>query len=99
MILTKSQIKTLRSLAHKLKPVVRVGQHGLTENVIKEVGYALEFHELIKLKVNVGNRQERDEVIRKICEQTCAQNIQQIGNIAVLFRRNAQKPVISLAKK
>ncbi len=98
MILTKKQIKYLRALTHKLKPVVRVGQNGLTENVLEEVRKALECHELIKLKINVGERQERDEVLQKICEETKSECIQQIGNVAALFRRNAQKPVISLAK-
>lgn len=98
MVLTKNQIKYLRSLAHKLKPVVRVGQHGLTENVIEEIKIALEHHELIKLKINVGERQERDEVLQRVCEQTRSTCIQKIGNVAVLFRRNTQKPVISLKK-
>ena len=98
MVLTKSQIKYLRSLAHKLKPVVRVGQNGLTDNVMEEVRNALECHELIKMKINVGERKDRDEVLEKITEETKSECIQQIGNVAVLFRRNAQKPVISLAK-
>ncbi len=98
MVLTKSQIKTLRSLAHQLKPVVRIGQNGLTENVMEEIRSSLEYHELIKLKINVGDRQERDEVLQKITDETKSECIQQIGNTAVLFRRNAQKPVISLAK-
>ena len=98
MKLTKSQIKYLRSLAHKLKPVVRVGQNGLTENVMDEVRNALERHELVKIKINVGERQERDDVLGKISEETKSECIQKIGNVAVLFRRNAQNPVISLAK-
>ncbi|MFK8067466.1 MAG: ribosome assembly RNA-binding protein YhbY [Gammaproteobacteria bacterium] len=98
MILTKKQIKYLRSLAHDLSPVVRIGQNGLTENVLEEVKNALEHHELIKLKINVGERQERDDVLLKICEETKSRCIQKIGNTATLFRRNPQKPVISLAK-
>lgn len=98
MILTKKQIKTLRSLAHQLKPVVRIGQNGLTDNVMEEIANALEYHELIKMKINVGDRQERDDILQKICEETRSESIQKIGNVAVLFRRNAQKPVISLAK-
>ncbi len=98
MILTKSQIKYLRSLAHNLKPVVRVGQNGLTENVMGEVNSALEYHELIKIKINVGERKDRDEILEKIMEGTKSECIQKIGNVAVLFRRNAQKPVISLGQ-
>lgn len=99
MILTKSQIKYLRSLAHTLKPVVMIGQNGLTENVMTEIWNALEHHELIKLKLNLGDRQARDEALQKIIEETRSSLIQRIGNIAVLFRRNPQKTVISLANK
>ncbi len=98
MVLTKAQIKYLRSLAHSLKPVVRVGQNGLTENIIEETKNALEYHELIKMKITVGDRQARDEVLATICEETRSECVQKIGNVAVLFRRNAQKPVISLAR-
>lgn len=97
MILTKSQMKRLRSLAHKLSPVVRLGQHGLTENVLVEIQQALECHELIKIKLNVGERQVRDDALQKIVTETRSECVQQVGNVAVLFRRNAQKPVISLA--
>lgn len=99
MILTKSQIKYLRSLGHTLKPVVMIGQNGLTENVMTEIVNALEHHELIKLKLNVGDRQVRDEALLKIIEETRSSLIQQIGNMAVLFRRNPQNTVISLANK
>lgn len=98
MILTKSQIKKLRALAHKLNPVVMLGQNGLTENVLEEINLALDHHELIKIKLNVGDRDLRNTTLDSIVSDTKANCVQQVGNTAVLFRRNAQKPVISLAK-
>lgn len=98
MILTKAQEKFLRSLGHDLKPVVMLGQHGLTENVLKEVDQALTYHELIKVKVAVGDRDLRDQIVGEIVEQVNASLIQKVGNMILLFRRNPQKPVISLSK-
>ncbi len=96
MTLSTAQQKHLRSLAHKLSPVVRVGQHGLSENVLKEVELALDHHELIKLKISVGDRDQRHAVIQAIQEHSNALLVQSIGNIAVLYRRNRKKPVIQL---
>jgi len=96
--LSKSQIRHLRGLAHSLKPVVMIGQHGLRDSVLEELGIALEHHELIKAKVNVGDRDARDAVIKMVVEQTDAELVQRIGNMAVLFRRNPKKPRIELPR-
>ena len=41
----------LKKLAQQLKPVVIIGQKGLTEAVINEVDIALKAHECIKIKI------------------------------------------------
>ena len=98
MKLNKSQIRHLRSRAHALKPVVMIGQHGLRESVLKELGVALDHHELIKVKVSVGDRDQRDAVIDTLLARTGAELVQRIGNMAVLFRRNAEKPKVELPR-
>lgn len=99
MKLTEQQLKHLRGLAHKLKPVVMVGQHGLKETILEEIENALEFHELIKVKISVGDRDMRDEIIEAILEDSRATLIQRVGNVATLFRRNPKKPKIVLSLK
>ncbi|MCL4150315.1 UNVERIFIED_CONTAM: hypothetical protein GTU68_015440 [Idotea baltica] len=96
--LSKKQIKSLKSLAHDLSPVVRVGQHGLSEAVIKELEIALDHHELVKIKVAADDRDAREAIVLSMAEQTHAQVVQRIGGIVVLFRRNTKKPVIELSK-
>jgi RNA-binding protein len=96
MTLTDQQRKRLRALAHPRKPVVIVGQRGLTDSVIEEIRLALEHHELVKVKVNVSDRDARAQAVQQICEHTGADLVQRIGFIATLFRRNPQKPVIEL---
>lgn len=98
MKLTQKQIKHLKSLAHSLKPVVRVGQHGVTPAVIKELEIALDHHELLKVKVSVGDRDLRATMIDDLCRKTEAVSIQSIGNIAVLFRRNTKAPTMELPR-
>ncbi len=96
MPLTPNQKRQLKSLAHHLKPVVMVGQHGLTENVLNEIGIALDVHELIKVRVSGADREERKAMLETIGKECQAELIQSIGHVAVFFRRNAKKPKIRL---
>lgn len=96
-ILDKATIKYLRSLAHALKPVVRLGQHGLTDAVTKELDGALSHHELVKVKLSASERDARIAQLEAICTAVNAISVQQIGHTATLFRRNDKKPVIELA--
>jgi RNA-binding protein len=79
--------KKLRAEAHTLKPVVMIGQSGLTATVLAEIELALDAHELIKVKIR-AERDERKMIIEKICSDTGAELIQTIGQIAVIYRLN-----------
>lgn len=92
MELTEAQKKRLRTRAHDLKPVVMVGQQGLKPTVLEEISGALDFHQLIKVKLNVGDRDLRDEILAQILQYSQAQLVQRIGNIGVLYRRNPDRP-------
>jgi RNA-binding protein len=96
MKINNAQKKFLRQAAHHLKPVVWAGQHGITDGLIKEIEEALERHELIKVKCRLGEREERDAGINKICKDTNAVLVQRIGNIVTLYKKNNEKPVIKI---
>jgi RNA-binding protein len=98
MTLSESQKKYLRGLGHGLKPVVMVGDSGLTEAVMSEFNGSLEHHELIKVRVKVGDRAERDRVIAQLCTSANAELVQRIGNMALLFRENPEKRRIRLPR-
>lgn len=85
--LNNIQVKQYRAIAHKLKPVVTIAANGLSEGVLLELERVLTDHELIKLKVAVGDRDARDSLIEAVCLQTHAQLVQRIGNTATLLRR------------
>ncbi len=90
--------KHLKGLAHHLKPVVLLGQKGLTDAVVQELREALAHHELVKIRVSAEDREERQAIIEALCEQTEAKLIQRIGHVAVLFKRNHEKPKLVLPK-
>jgi len=98
MNITKTQHKFLRSKAHHLKPVIWIGQNGLTESVIAELETALDHHELIKVKLRVGDRELRNKTVKDVCQATHSMKIQGIGSIVSIYRRNEKQPVIELPK-
>lgn len=87
MPLTEQEKKRLRGLGHQLKPVITVGIGGLSSSLLEEFENSLEHHELMKVRVNTGSRDERNTAIRRLCEYSGAQLIQRIGNVGLLFRK------------
>lgn len=96
MALTDKQRKFLRGLAHAMQPCVTVGSAGLTAGLLAEFDEQLNHHELIKVKVRVGDRRLRDATVRELGEQSGAECITRIGNVAVFFRQRADDPGIRL---
>jgi len=82
--------KKLRAQAHGLKPVIMIGQAGLTAAVLAEIELALDSHELIKVRIR-AEREDRKQISEKICADTGAALIQTIGQIAVIYRLNPNK--------
>ena len=56
-----SERQLLKAKAHNLKPVVLMGAKGLTQAVIDETEIALLAHELIKIKINGQEKNDRKE--------------------------------------
>lgn len=96
MPFTNEQKKAYRTIGHSLKPVVSIASKGLTENVYEELNRALDDHELIKIKISVGDRTNRNQVLDQILAKTQSELVQQIGNVALILRRNPKaKPRLS----
>ncbi len=84
------QLKQLKTKAHELKPVIMIGQAGLTEAVGKEIELALDTHELIKIKIR-AEREDRKQMQQQICTETQAELIQSIGQVVVIYRKKPEK--------
>lgn len=90
MPLSTKDKKHLKAIGHHLKPVLQLGDKGLTEALTTELDNRLEDHELIKVKVAGLDRDEREAVITALCDSTRAELVQRIGNIALLYRAAAK---------
>jgi len=87
MSINSKQRKALKTKAHHLKPVIRIGQHGVSEGVVAETHIALDTHELIKVQIQQGERAERHAAIETLCQQTEAELVHSIGKIFIIYRQ------------
>lgn len=91
MNLTPKHKKQLKAEAHALKPIVMIGNKGLTEAVINEINQALDDHELIKIRSSEADRVARQDLFAEICKSTTSQLVQIIGKIGVIYRKVNKK--------
>lgn len=90
MALTPKARQQLKAKAHKLKPVILIGNKGLTAAVKNEIDIALDAHELIKIRLSTNDRDEKKAMLDEICESAKAEQVQLIGKIGVVYRKNEE---------
>lgn len=83
--------QALKGRAHALDTLVIIGDNGLTANVIREIDRTLKAHELIKIRANSDDRDERAAWLDKICGTLSAAPVQLIGKTLVIWRENPEK--------
>ncbi len=93
MKLSNKQKQYLKGLAHSIKPVVQLGNNGLTEGVVAEIDNALSHHELIKIKVPTDDREQKQLIMEAIIRETNAIKLQVIGHTMVMFRQSEEKKI------
>ena len=89
--LSPRQRSELRARAHRLDPVVIIGDKGLTDEVVAEIDRALKAHELVKVRAATDDRDARSVWMESICEKLEAHPVQQIGKVLVVYRENPEK--------
>ena len=85
--LSGAQRKHLRGLAHHVKPVVHVGKNGVTDPVLQEVEEALDYHELIKVKL-VDPQGRKKELADELASRSGGTHVGLVGNIVTLYRQH-----------
>ena len=96
MSLTQNQLRFLRSKSHPLKPLILIGNAGLTDGVCAETERALADHELIKVKVRGTERTERDVMLCELARRTSSTLVQRIGHVASFYRVHPEAPRLIL---
>lgn len=86
--LNNRQISYLKGLGQLLEPVVRVGNAGLSEGFIASLNQALDDHELVKVKF-AALKEEKKALSPQLAELTHSRLVMRVGNVAVLYREQA----------
>ena len=96
------QKKYLKGLVHGMKPVVFVGQNGLSPTVTRAVHGSLEKHELIKVKFgDFKEKSQKKEMAAVIEKETTSELVGMIGHIAIFYRqqKDPEKRKIQVPKR
>jgi RNA-binding protein len=96
MKLADNQLRFLRGKAHPLKPLILIGQAGLTDGVCAETIRALQDHELIKVRVRNAERAAREALFSELVQRTGSILVQRIGHVAALYRPGSPLPKLVL---
>jgi RNA-binding protein len=96
------QKRYLRGLAHSLKPLVFVGQKGLTQPLVDAMDDALGHHELVKVKfVEYKEKEKKLALVEQIENEVSCEMVGLIGHIATFFRQQSdpEKRKIGLPRR
>jgi RNA-binding protein len=89
MALTERQKNHLRRRGHVLHPLVLVGQRGMNTGVVEELKLALEHHELVKLRVRAGSREDRDAIFAELASLSASEFVFRVGNVGLFYKKNS----------
>lgn len=87
--LTSQERSALRAAAHPLRPVVLIGDRGLSESVLKEIDVHLTAHQLIKIRVGGEDREAREAMLQTICDSLSCAPVHHLGKTLIIYRPDA----------
>lgn len=98
-MLNSKQRAQLRGLANSLDAIFQIGKGGINDQLIKQVGEALEARELIKLSVLETSPVKSREAADKVAEAVGCDVVQVIGSKFILYKESKENKKIVLTKK
>lgn len=84
--ITSQERSALRAAAHPLRPVVLIGDKGLSESVLKEIDLNLKAHQLIKVRVAGEEREGREAMLETICDTLSCAVVHHLGKTLIIYR-------------
>ena len=84
--ITSRERSALRAAAHPLRPVVLIGDRGLSDSVLKEIDRSLTAHQLIKIRAGGEDREARDAMLEAICDALSCAPVHHLGKTLILYR-------------
>lgn len=88
------QRKFLRSQAHPLRPLVQVGESGVSEAILGALDAALRDHELVKVRLREPD--DKKAAARALADASQAALCGVVGHTVILYRPHPEDPQIEL---
>ena len=92
--LSGRQRRHLRGLAHAIRPLVQVGESGVSPAIITALDAALNDHELVKVRLHRPD--DKKASARNLAERTGAHLCGVVGHTVVLYRRSEENPRVEV---
>ncbi len=83
--LSNVQIRDLKARAQRLKPTLKVGKDGISQQFLAALDEALKHHELIKVKFDYFKDQKKS-LSPELADKSCSHLVMRVGNVVVLYR-------------
>jgi RNA-binding protein len=83
--LTNAQIRELKAKAQLLKPMLKIGKEGMSQEFLAALDGVLKHHELVKVKFTEFKEQKK-ELTPVLAEKSGSHLIARVGNVVVLYR-------------
>jgi RNA-binding protein len=93
-VLTGAQRRHLRSLAHPLRPIVFIGEGGISDAVLKALDDALTSHELVKVRLRQPSNKK--DTARSLAQASGSVLCGVVGHTVVLYRPDPVEPKIQI---
>jgi len=91
------QRRFLRSRAHPLRPLIQVGEGGLSEALLGALDDALRDHELVKVRLR--EPADKKQAAREIAEASHSALCGVVGHMVILYRPHPDEPQIELPER
>ncbi len=96
--MTSKQRAYLRKMSHDIDPIFQVGKGGVTPELSKSVGEALEKRELVKSTILKNCVEDVRDVAETIAGRTNSEVVQVMGRRFVLYKESSDNKQIVLPK-
>lgn len=93
--ITSKRIARLKKIGNKMRPIIRIGKEGISDNIIDNLSKVLVTRELIKVRILNNSDEEVRDVAEKLSQSTDSRIVSVIGKTILLFKENPKKPKIS----
>ncbi|MCI5675075.1 MAG: YhbY family RNA-binding protein [Ezakiella sp.] len=87
-MITPKERAFLKSKLNTIKPAMRLGKDGVTDNTIEAIDLYLKKNELMKIQILNNSLYTTDELFEELEEALDVEFVQKMGNVLSIYRKS-----------